>query len=160
MAVGLFSSSGQIANFINNNDLEEESSVEAGINLHLELLMSSEEYFEINAEAALYASWMWPILKEIAIEVILEIVENQLGDIGPVDFAAFIDLAQDVQQNDLLGMISSLLEIGDNIFPGLKSYFGWSRCGSCLHQRHQGLEGGGKNGTAWRGGGYKVFSGN
>jgi|GEM_PF-4006533 len=83
------------------------------LNLHYYLLATNPDYNELNSTFATAPPWLWPIIREIAIELILELLKRQGGKtvqlpinvlealraIGQGDLYEFLDEAKDILAN-------------------------------------------------------------
>lgn len=59
----------QIESFNQNNTLENEEVISEAVHTHISLLRTNQNYFNFNAEFAAIPTFLWPFIKEIAVEL-------------------------------------------------------------------------------------------
>ncbi len=118
------SSSNNIAQRINdllNNNPNDTDLLDAA-NIHIDQLISNPDYFELNELMVSIPPWMWTFLREVAIEVTIEIIKKQFPAASISN--NLVDALRAIEQGDLLDFVKAAADIAKNFSLPIKVFDG------------------------------------
>lgn len=107
----------QVCNFVTTNTLQYQTSVKEAVSVHINMLMSDQDYFELNQLAASWPVWIWEIFGEVLVEVGINIVQKQLGLTIGDDVK---DAIRSCGSGDILACLGNTVDVLRRFFPALK----------------------------------------
>ena len=107
----------EVSNYLNSNNLEHQSAAKEASKIYLNLLKNDPEFAELSAEFAAIPSFIWPFIREVAVEFAIELIKKHIP--GVSDYNNVINAINNLQQGDMLGFLGEVLDIVKKKFPAL-----------------------------------------